>query len=93
MITTSALGAKQEQGLAAGTQAWPVPVHNVLHLQLVAAARPQGVSLLDVLGKTVLTQEAAGTELTLNVASLPRGVYLLRVAYANGTTTRRVVLD
>ncbi len=72
---------------------WPIPAHGRLHLRLDAAAHPQCVQLLDALGRAVLTQPIAQPDLTLNTAGLPNGIYLLRVAYANGFATRRVVLD
>jgi len=73
--------------------AWPVPAHDYLHLRLDAAARPRQVQLLDALGRAVLTQSTPLSELTLNTSGLPRGVYVLRVGYAAGTTNRRVVLE
>lgn len=75
------------------TEAWPVPAHGQLHLQLDAAARPHNVLLTDALGRPVLHQPATAQQLTLNTAALPAGVYLLRVEYASGTATRRVVLE
>ncbi|MBF9143060.1 T9SS type A sorting domain-containing protein [Hymenobacter properus] len=75
------------------TEAWPVPAHATLNLKLDAAARPQRVTLVDALGKTALTQPVAQAELTLNTATLARGLYVLRVDYATGPVTRRVVLE
>ncbi|WP_201983242.1 T9SS type A sorting domain-containing protein [Hymenobacter rubidus] len=76
------------------TAAWPVPARGVLHLALEAAARPQRVELLDALGRPVLAQAVAQPDMSLNTASLPPGVYLLRVQYAQGgAVLRRVVLE
>ncbi|MGY3088441.1 putative delta-60 repeat protein [Hymenobacter sp. UYAg731] len=79
--------------LAATTLVWPVPTHGDLHITLDAAARPQQVQLLDVLGRPVLTQTARQPELTLATTALPVGTYVLRVTYATGTVTRRVVVE
>nr|WP_262898427.1 T9SS type A sorting domain-containing protein [Hymenobacter negativus] len=81
------------QKLAARTQAWPVPAHGRLNLALDAASRPQRVELLDALGRVVLTQVVSQPELTLDTSPLRAGAYLLRVHYAGGTTTRRVMLE
>ena len=78
---------------AARLDAWPVPAHGALHLRLEAAARPRRVQLLDALGRVALSQVVAGPEPTLSTAGLPAGVYVLRVEYAAGTATRRVVLE
>ncbi|MBL7828657.1 MAG: T9SS type A sorting domain-containing protein, partial [Saprospiraceae bacterium] len=37
------------------------------------------IILMDISGKTVLTKKMSGTQEQLNLANLPRGVYLLRV--------------
>lgn len=75
------------------TEVWPVPAQAALNLKLDAAARPQRVALLDALGKEVLAQSVAQTEFTLNTAPLARGIYVLRVDYASGPATQRVVLE
>ncbi|MCB2378701.1 T9SS type A sorting domain-containing protein [Hymenobacter sp. BT635] len=77
----------------ARTQAWPVPAYDMLHLSLDASAQPPTVELLDNLGRIVLTQRAAQPALTLPVQQLKAGVYLLRVNYAHGPVTRRVVVE
>ncbi len=74
--------------------AYPVPAHQQLHLALDAAARPRQVQLRDALGRPVRTQAVAAPELTLDVAALPPGVYLLEVQYAGGeTATRRITKE
>lgn len=78
---------------AARLDAWPVPAHGTLHLHLDAAAQPQSVQLLDALGQMVLMQRATQSEQTLNTVGIPPGIYLVRVAYAYGFATRRVVLE
>ena len=54
---------------------------------------PRRVQLLDALGRVVLSQPTAGPDLTLDVAALPAGAYVLRVDYAAGPVARRVVLE
>ncbi len=73
--------------------AWPVPAHEVLHLTLDAAAGPARVTLLDALGRPVRAQVAREAAATVSVAGLPAGVYWLRVDYAAGPVTRRVVVE
>ena len=80
--------------VAERTAAWPVPAHGRLHVAPDASAHPQAIELLDALGRAVRTQPVAdGTEVTLNVENIPVGVYLLRVHYAAGAVTRRVVVE
>lgn len=73
--------------------AWPVPARTELHLRLEAAARPQRVQLLDALGRSVRTLAHPAADATLDVRGLPAGSYLLRVEYADGPATRRVVVE
>ena len=85
-----AVGSRQN---VAQLEAWPNPARQQLHLSLDASAKPQKLALLDALGKTVLQEPVTKAALTLPVQHLPAGVYLLRVDYADGPVTRRVVLE
>lgn len=73
--------------------AYPNPAHGSLHLRLDVAASPRRVQLLDALGRSVVTRPTTQSELTLDTAGLPAGLYLLRVEYASGIVTRRVVVE
>ncbi|RTQ53658.1 T9SS type A sorting domain-containing protein [Hymenobacter gummosus] len=74
-------------------QVYPNPAHGTLHLSLAATAQPQLVHLLNLTGQRVLTQSVTGPVMDLDVRQLPAGVYLLRVDYADGPVTRRVVVE
>jgi uncharacterized delta-60 repeat protein len=76
------------------TEAWPVPAHDQLHLRLDAASRPEQVALHDALGRVVMSRPVSVNEamLSLDIAALPAGAYVLKVRYAaGGTFVRRVV--
>ena len=79
--------------VVARTAAWPVPAHGRLHVAPDASAHPLTVELLDAVGRAVRAQTASAPELTLDVEGLPAGVYLLRVNYAAGSVSRRVVVE
>jgi uncharacterized delta-60 repeat protein len=91
-LPTGVLAVRAEKE-SSSIQAWPVPAHDELHLQLEMRARPQRVSLLNALGQAVISQPASEAALTLNTASLAPGLYVLRVDYAGGPATRRVVIE
>jgi uncharacterized delta-60 repeat protein len=76
----------------ATTEAWPNPVHDVLHLRLNPALHPQRLELLDLTGRVVRQQAAPSATADVPVQLLPAGLYLLRVTYAAGPVTRRIVL-
>jgi uncharacterized delta-60 repeat protein len=92
LLDASVLGVASRP-LDARTQAWPVPAHGQLHLQLDAASRPQRVELLDALGRVVLAQAASQTEVTLDTSALAAGTYVLRVQYADGPVARRIAVE
>lgn len=79
--------------VAAAAQAWPVPAHDVLHLELDPTARPRQVQLLDATGRVVLTRPVTAPQLTLPVQALPAGTYLLRTEYAAGPVVQRLLIQ
>jgi uncharacterized delta-60 repeat protein len=75
------------------TEVWPNPVHEMLQVKLDATAYPLNLELLDNLGRIILTQPATQSILTLPLKQVKAGLYLLRVEYADGPVTRRVVVE
>ncbi|OWP61896.1 glucan endo-1,6-beta-glucosidase [Hymenobacter amundsenii] len=77
---------------------YPTVVDAALHLTYnTASSQPLGLSLFDLTGRLVISEPArpvvpGANNLTLPVAGLRNGVYLLRVATAEGQLTRRVVV-
>ena len=55
---------------------------------------PQALDLFDAVGRAVRHPTSTGAApLTLPVETLPAGIYMLRVTYAEGTVLRRVQLQ
>lgn len=77
---------------AANTQVWPIPAHATLHVGLDAAAKPQQVTVVDVLGRVVLTVSATISSPELVVSALPVAPYFLRVQYAQGSISQRIIV-
>jgi uncharacterized delta-60 repeat protein len=74
------------------TDVWPVPAQSELHVRVDMAAGPKRLQLFDAMGREVLRESVSQPETTLATAALAAGVYLLRVDYAAGPVTRRVVV-
>jgi uncharacterized delta-60 repeat protein len=92
LLDANVLNASAAQ--AARIDAWPIPAQDRLHLRLDVASRPEQVALHDALGRVVVSRTVSANEanLSLDVAALPAGAYILKVRYAaGGTFTRRVV--
>ncbi|OWP64755.1 hypothetical protein CDA63_03070 [Hymenobacter amundsenii] len=79
--------------LRADTRAWPVPARSTLHVNLVPEAGPRTVHLLTLAGREVYRSAATTTQMQVPVGHLAAGLYLLRVEYADGPVTRRVVVE
>ena len=78
---------------ATHTEAYPNPAHAALHLSLDSQAQPQRVVLVNMLGQTVLAQQAPSANTSLNTSRLSPGMYLLQVEYASSTVTRRISIE
>ena len=79
-----------DNGVLAQVEVWPNPMAEVLHMEQVEeVVRWQ---LIDLLGQVVAQGQLHGApEQLVNVNSLPRGIYLLRLETANGHRIIRLV--
>ena len=90
-----ALAANQAQ-LNAAVSVYPNPARGTVSLGLPATKSVSQVLLFNALGQQVLMQEvpaAHGNAVTLPLAGLAKGVYMVRVALAEGTVTKRLVIE
>jgi len=95
MLDANVLNVKTQLAENATTVS-PVPAHGTLNVTVEPSACPRRVELLDALGRAVLTQAVATGRpaLTLDVAALAAGSYVLRVSYEQAApVVRRVVLE
>lgn len=73
----------------AGFSLWPIPTNGIV--QLNGALREQAtVTLLDITGRTLSTQQVSDGRLTMDLSNLPSGIYLVRYDNGRGTAVRRV---
>lgn len=56
----------------------------------VEAENLQRVTLLDLTGRVILDKECAGNSVSLDLAAVVRGIYMLRVETASGTVIKKV---
>jgi hypothetical protein len=69
----------------ANVELYPNPVANVLNIQ---AEGVQEVSVIDVNGRTIMTEKNVNT---INMSNLANGVYYVRVITNNGVATQKIV--
>lgn len=71
-----------------------VPIPATHGLTVTCAVAPYHITLVDALGRTVLTERRTGTEpCVIDVAALRRGAYALTLHHASGSSTQRIVLE
>lgn len=83
-----------EQGRPLVMSAFPNPAKDLLTVQLGASAGPASLLLTDATGREVLqrTVVAAGAPITLDLASLANGLYVLSAQHADGRAVQRIVV-
>lgn len=68
---------------------YPNPANAILNVQ--AGESITKLALVNLLGQTILEQNANGTQAQLNISHLAAGTYILQVTAGNKTTTAKVV--
>ncbi|MBO2008746.1 nidogen-like domain-containing protein [Hymenobacter negativus] len=81
--------------LSAAVSVYPNPAHSTAALLLPPSARPTTVSLFNALGQVVSQQRVPASQRTalLPLTDLAPGVYTVRVALAEGSVTKRLVVE
>lgn len=87
-VTPSTLSVAQNN--ISGLKVYPNPAKNTLYVTSASFAEKQ-VELYDVLGKVALSTKV--TNQAVNIASLPKGVYVAKITEEGKTATRKVVIE
>lgn len=95
-FSTSNVSIEEENGIA--LQIWPNPATEVVRLRLDAGLSDKAsVTLYDVTGRTMATLSAAnlaaGTELSIPVAHLSKGMYTLEITDVNLRAVRQIIVE
>lgn len=93
--TAATLGFADEQTLAGYVSLYPNPASHTLNLSVEATdLRIQGFRMFDMLGKeAVRVNRVAEQFITVPVADLPKGLYILRIETDRGMLSKKVLLD
>lgn len=77
-----------------GVEVYPNPATERVVVRVATASQePLTATLVDQLGRTARQTNLQASGNTIPVADLPRGLYLLRLTSASGTSTKRIVLE
>ncbi len=73
---------------------YPIPVHDELNIDFSSSAKHLQLSLLDEQGKEVISQEINGNKrASMNMSSLPAGIYYLHIDSRGKSYSRKVVKE
>jgi len=71
----------------------PNPTSSVINIQFSGNLNKGTITLYNMLGKLVLTEELNGSQAALEVSNLAKGIYLLKVDSGKNSQTKRVVIQ
>ena len=71
---------------------YPNPTDALVHINWTAEQMLKNVTLRDLTGRTVLSQQLQGTQESLNVSDIQSGVYLLILSNETQTNTRKIII-
>ena len=84
--------ASISDNLIDGFSAYPNPVRNGKLTITSATSDVKNVSIYNVLGRKVFSQNITGTSKQLNIASVTSGVYILKVVEGTKSSTKKLVI-
>ena len=68
---------------------YPNPVKNTLNIENTNTI--QSVTVYDLSGKSLVQQKVDNKKVNLDISHLPKGMYMVRIATANGAKTMKVI--
>jgi Secretion system C-terminal sorting domain len=78
MVTYHPVGVDNIQSPASSLNLYPNPASNQITIN-VAAVMEGTITITNIIGQKVLTQEYHGNSVTIDVADLPKGLYIVKV--------------
>ncbi|SFE09002.1 Por secretion system C-terminal sorting domain-containing protein [Chitinophaga sp. CF118] len=83
-----------EKDNAAGISIFPNPAHDQVTIQVPSALQKGGrISLINNQGYYIINRTITGRKETLQLTSLPAGLYLLKIFNNNGQITRKIIKE
>lgn len=81
-----------KQAIASNFKLYPNPVSNLLHIENTKAG-PLRIQIFSSVGKQVLVQDfSASTNITLDLESLPAGLYVINLSTNEQTTSEKILV-
>ncbi|KAA9340945.1 T9SS type A sorting domain-containing protein [Adhaeribacter soli] len=87
-----ALGTNENQKATPAFNVFPNPAQNIINITSSEKSPATTATLSDLTGKTWLTQKFNANEpKQLNIEALPKGIYLLQLKTAKGTSVQKII--
>ncbi|WP_370479275.1 LamG-like jellyroll fold domain-containing protein [Tamlana flava] len=85
----------EDVGVLESLTLWPVPAKDELHLDLSSAVvnGRLSLSIYDLHGRTLSTNQISESKTILDISELPRGMYLLKLDNGTNSTVKRFVVN
>jgi|SRR5690554_315696 len=88
---TATSGIKEDK--LSTSKVYPNPANDVIHFELPEGISNAEVTVIDGVGRVVLTSNVSTSLNTLNVAHLKEGTYFVKIASDNVVTTKTLILQ
>ncbi|WP_299603725.1 T9SS type A sorting domain-containing protein [uncultured Aquimarina sp.] len=74
---------------------YPVPSKNVIYIPRVTNVALKNVEIFDVRGKIIVSQQLNKNDIinTIDITSIPSGLYLITIYSETGSTTKRIIKE
>lgn len=79
-----------EERLQNLVQVYPNPVKNVIHIILPQEARE--ISVINLIGETMHSEVSDGEHIQFELGHFPKGMYLLKIRFKQGTVCKKVIV-
>ncbi|HXU28107.1 MAG TPA: T9SS type A sorting domain-containing protein, partial [Bacteroidia bacterium] len=84
------IGIKQIAG-SNKVSIYPNPATNALHISFASAVNKASVKIFSVIGTEVLSANATGSDLSVDISNLAAGTYMVQITTDNGVETKKIV--
>ncbi|GAA0716821.1 hypothetical protein GCM10009430_12920 [Aquimarina litoralis] len=74
---------------------YPVPSKNVIYIPRVTNVALKNIEIFDVRGKIIISQQLNKNDIinTIDITSIPSGLYLITIYSETGSTTKRIIKE
>ena len=92
-IYPSLLGIESPSITLANIAVYPNPANDNITIDIVSFTKGEIISVYDIQGQLLLQQPMQQAKTNINISTLAKGVYFIKVKTANGMEVKKIVKD